>query len=62
MREFGQDPALRGAYRLRSHVQFSIERCHADTWCPEPRGSTLLVRVEDVVLRFHGHMAHVSAV
>ena len=26
------------------------------------RGSTLLVRVEDVVLRLHGHMAHVSAV
>jgi hypothetical protein len=26
------------------------------------RGSTLLVRVEDVVLRLHGHMARVSAV
>jgi hypothetical protein len=26
------------------------------------RGSTLLVRVEDVVLRLHGRMARVSAV
>jgi hypothetical protein len=26
------------------------------------RGSTLLVRVEDVVLRLHGHMARVSAI
>src|SRR5580704_3969357 len=26
------------------------------------RGSTLLVRMEDVVLRLHGHMARVSAV
>src|SRR5258705_13779868 len=26
------------------------------------RGSTLLVRVEDVVLRLHGHMAYVPAV
>jgi hypothetical protein len=26
------------------------------------RGSTLLVRVENVVLRLHGHMARVSAV
>ena len=28
----------------------------------DTRGSTLLVRVEDVVLRLHGHMARVSAV
>jgi len=26
------------------------------------RGSTLLVGVEDVVLRLHGHMARVSAI
>jgi hypothetical protein len=26
------------------------------------RGSTLLVRVEDVVLRLHGHVARVSAI
>jgi hypothetical protein len=30
--------------------------------CQGTRGSTLLVRVEDVVLRLHGHMACVSAI
>ena len=43
--------------RWRWIVDMRISSLHAFTL-----GSTLLVRVEDVVLRLHGHMADVSAV
>jgi len=40
----------------------SVGPIPSDTVKVGTRGSTLLVRVEDVVLRLHGRMARVSAV
>src|SRR6266404_9565292 len=39
-----------------------VGRVSAAYLMPGRRGSTLLIRVEDVVLGLHGHMARVSAV
>jgi hypothetical protein len=50
---------LRGRIRFRGNVR---QRQGLERGVGGTRGSTLLVRVEDVVLRLHGHMARVSAV
>src|SRR5258706_5455853 len=46
----------------RYAVGHRVLRFRSLSECGDRRGSALLVRVEDVVLRLHGRMARVSAV
>ncbi len=57
-----QDRALAVAYARRVYPGAKILRGSTHAGPGGRRGSTILVRVEDVVLRLHGHMARVSAV
>src|SRR4029077_8213493 len=54
------DARVRGGAALSA--DYNGRSVKAGYLCQGTRGSTLLVRVEDVVLRLHGHMARVSAI